>query len=141
MPERRCRMKRLTLDETWKHCLSMWRWIARQIRKYGIKKFDQLNNLDKTDFVDRLKGRWLCRHGFAEYGLQNDCFFCAYAHRHWGYSPICGECPATLIQPSFHCNDDEDVECFKHSYCIHPIGFYNKLVSLNRKRLKQKGSK
>ncbi len=103
-------MKKLTLDETWRLCLSMWRWIAKQ-KKEGV-----------GTNVDNLKHEWLAKH-YPRY-VQNNCFFCGYA------AVFCPKCPGRLVDESFLCDNTE------YSYFGKPIKFYNKLVSLNRKRLK-----
>ena len=119
---------RMTLDETWKNCLSMWRWIAKEVRNgNGV-------------LVERLKKEWLENHGF-KVGLypSDNCFFCIYKDSHnrkraKGKS-VCGcdDCPACYIDRDFYCCDFDGDD-----YSEEPIKFYNKLVSLNRKRLKAK---
>ena len=107
----------MTLNKTWRLCLSMWRWIAEQIRKYGYLS------------VSDLKKQWLREHGFKKDSIYNDCFFCEHGE---GYSSICGLCPGRKVDPHFNC------ENFDYSYCYEPIAFYNKLRALNRKRLAKK---
>ena len=112
-------MKRLTLNETWKLCLSMWRWIARQWKKRNIS-------------ADGLKEEWLDNHGFAYEGIDKDCFFCKYTQQN--NDGDCDACPGKMVSERFSCTK------ITHHYQYKPIAFYNKLVSLNRKRLK-KGKK
>lgn len=99
--------KKQKLDECWKNCLSMWRWIAKEV-KAG------------TDAdVGDLKVGWLARHGFSN--ISDNCFFCDYGRTY-------SECPGKLVDKDFNCEDED------YDYWEEPIAFYNKLVSLNRKR-------
>ncbi len=109
-------MKRLTLGQTWKLCLSMWGWIAKQVRE-GSRLT-----------VEQLKNQWLIAHGYGDLGIRDNCFFCEYMVSRPIKSCEKG-CPGTRIDKKFWCMD--------HSYHFldNPIGFLNKLVSLNRKRL------
>lgn len=113
-------MKKLTLDQTWKLCLSMWRWIVRQIRQNSA-----LN-------VNVLKQQWLDEHGYDSADIRDDCFFCAYIEVR--NSKGCEKCPGKKVDKGFDCRN------FKYSWFSVPIAFYNKLVSLNRKRMKKKRS-
>ena len=107
-------MKRLTLDETWKLCLSMWRWIAKMIRE------------GSELFVSELKDQWLRDHGY-EHEVWLTCFFCGYIHHP---KRTCDtNCPARMIDRNFNCHNPD------YDYQSKPIAFYNKIVSLNRKRL------
>lgn len=114
--------KELTLDETWKQCLRMWKWIAKRV-KAGRK-----------EGVEELKEEWLEKNWTGE-PLKNGCFFCEYA-QYYNTEEKCGcamyMCPGRLVNKRFSC-------CSKtYHYEDHPIAFYNKLVSLNEKRLKGK---
>jgi len=104
--------KNFTLDKTWRLCLSMWRWIAKQKRE------------GRDMEINGLKAEWLRKKGITE-DIQGNCFFCHYCPGH------CGACPGKKVDPSFECTNDA------YQYYDKPIAFYNKLVSLNRKR-KQK---
>lgn len=104
---------RMTLDETWKNCLSMWRWIAKEVRNGNPKG------------ADSLKIEWTKAHDL--YTSARSCFFCDYAN---ALNGGCNKCPAWKIEPGFNCSAPE------HDHTDNPIAFYNKLVSLNRKRLK-----
>lgn len=112
--------KRITLDETWRNCLSMWRWIYKQTK----------NNprLSQAGF----KVEWLAKHGFPDNILHN-CFFCNYAVQCPKSSGVivgkgCDSCPARKFDKSFICTD------LRYHFNDRPIAFYNKLVSLDRKR-------
>ncbi len=114
--------KKLTLNETWRLCLSMWKWIAKQKRAGTLK--DTYN----------LKVEWLQKHWVGK-DVYDECFFCDYQiqHRKREYEGAsdCPGCPGALVDKWFDCY---------HSGCdwfYNPIAFYNKLVSLNRKRKKK----
>ena len=116
-------MKKLTLDETWRLCLSMWRWIAKQ-KRGGSKRN-----------IDNLKIQWLDIHGYKlnednEY-IKLNCFFCEYDEQQLRKeeSANCDCCPGKKI--------DIEFACTASGYCWSndSIAFYNMLVSLNRKRL------
>ncbi|KKK82643.1 hypothetical protein LCGC14_2801350 [marine sediment metagenome] len=109
-------MKKLTLDETWRLCLSMWKWIAKQKRE-GSKKTPV-----------QLKYQWMSAHGLEE-KINADCFFCNYITANKKCDIYC---PGVKIDKDFNCATSG---C--HWY-HDPIAFYNKLVSLNRKRLAKK---
>ncbi len=108
------KMKKLTLKETWNLCLSQWRWIAKEVRK------SPKNN------IDDLKEEWVGKYGF--FDIDNNCFFCNYAEGN------CDLCPARKVDKSFDCYTPE------YNHKTMPIAFYNKLVSLNKKRLAKKRS-
>ena len=108
-------MKKMTLDETWTNCLKMWRWIAKQ-RKLKPKI--------STEFF---KEEWLLKHGFKT--IDHDCFFCEYDSK---YGDGCYGCPARKYDPEFHCSNR------LWHWKKYPTKFYNKLVALNKIRLKKK---
>ncbi len=112
-------MKKLTLDQTWKLCLSMWRWIAKKMK--ANKRLD----------VHDLKEQWLEIHGFKDGSVLCDCFFCEY-DRNQGRISKCVTCPGTKVSKingKLWCqNKNADWRCDFST-------FYNKLRSLNRKRL------
>lgn len=111
--------KRYNLDETWTLCLSMHRWIAKEVKSKS--SFD----------INDLKKRWLAKHWDGDV-LICDCFFCDWVGLDEDGDANCSECPARKIDPAFDCCDVE------YYYRRKPIAFYNKLVSLNRKRRKTK---
>ncbi len=100
--------RRFNLEETWRLCLSMWRWIAKQIRE------------GSEESVSDLKEEWLEKEGIEE--IEEDCFFCEYG------GGECGDCPGRLVDPDFHCANDE------YYWVDSPILFCNELIRLNRKR-------
>ncbi len=97
------------LDKCWSRCLRMWKWISEEWAQ------------DSHDSVVQLKGQWLKEHRFKI--LYNNCFFCAY-----DTTRNCSRCPATLVDPSFHC-----FAFSKYSY-HDPISFYAKLLELDKIR-------
>lgn len=108
--------KKLTLDETWKYCLQMWKWIVEQI-KNG-------NNLS----LSFLKYEWLRQNGFASESVRLGCFFCEYREKS-GLN--CEEeygCPAQKIDKTFDC-----VSPHIH-YSRNPEAFYAELLRLNKIR-------
>lgn len=113
-------MNKLTLNQTWKYCLQMWKWIAEQIK------------IDHTQSVSELKRLWLKNNKFHTLHLRSRCFFCAYAS-HFGNT--CDNCPAKLIDKNFHCINQE------YNYEFATIKFYQKLVRLNKKRLSKRSKK
>lgn len=99
----------MTIDETWKNCLAMWKWIAGQVHHPYFS-------------VSFLKSEWLRKNGFESYTINEDCFFCDYDKRG------CRDCPGVLVDVDFYCTKSE------YSWNKHPILFYKKLVSLDKKR-------
>ena len=98
----------------------MGRWIAKQ-KRAGT-------TLDTGD----LKSKWMEDNWSGEY-ITNNCFFCGYAILHETERRIgCEVCPGRLVDKDFRCEDKN------YHYAIHPIPFYNKLVSLDKKRQKKK---
>ncbi len=113
-------MKRLSLDETWRLCLQMWKWIAKKIKA------------DKNLCVGDLKAEWVKKHDFDE--IDSNCFFCEYSAKHPNKKVNCN-CPAKKIDKGFHCLKGE------YHYEHEPIKFYKKLVKLNEIRLAKKKQK
>lgn len=116
-------MKRLTLDETWRECLRMWKFIAKERRK------------NRTIHPGTLKAKWFKRYYKGRRRPSHLCFFCGYDD-HYG-SRQCSSCPARLVDSNFGKYGCEVFSCY-YNWQMRPIAFYNKLVSLNRKRLKGK---
>lgn len=112
-------MKRLNLDETWNWCIRLWRSVARR-KRAGDKRS-----------VEALKEEWIEKHWQGE-SPDYDCFFCEYDLCYKYKGERCGKCPARLVDRQFNCEDED------YDYKYYPIAFYNKLVSLNRKRLRKK---
>lgn len=125
---------KMSLGQTWKNCLSMWRWIAKEVRKHKGWKYWSYKK--RRLRVIELKSEWTDAHGFDN--IEFNCFFCDYAvdSRATGCWCIrglgCKWCPARKIDSNFDCSHTP------YDYTKYPIKFYNKLVSLNRKRPKGK---
>lgn len=105
------------LDLCWKNCMSLWGWVAEQIK----------SGSEKT--VDELKEEWATTHGFTK--VLYYCFFCEYTMTPGEDFEDCNKCPAKKVDKEFECCGDADIH-----YSTDPIGFYNNLRALNRKRLK-----
>lgn len=104
----------MDLNETWKNCMSMWRWISENW-KPGMS-------------VSIMKHQWLSKHGYtSDGGLDQNCFFCEYDVQ---LEHDCENCPGTLVDDEFYCGTLE--YCFRDK----PHKFYLKLRRLNYKRLK-----
>ena len=103
-------MKRLNLDDTWKYCLRMWRWIAEQ------------RKIDNFLSVSTLKRIWLSDNGFSN--VESNCFFCERNKRNIS----CRCCPAALVEERFYCMNDD------YHFSHKPIHFYKRLRKLNRLR-------
>ena len=103
-------MTKWTLNQTWKYCLKMWKWIAEQVQKNNVW------------YIEELKQQWLQEHKFSK-NLCNNCFFCDYNEQ-----DDCSGCPGKLVTKSF--------DCCNHAYhFVHsPIKFYKKLLQLDKKR-------
>ena len=106
-------MTKYTLDETWKHCLQLWKWIAEE-----IKANSELG-------VVELKSKWFKKHDFGH--IWGACFFCGWVTENPDAAG-CASCPGKLVDPEFGCGNPE--------YCHynHPIKFYEKLLELDKKR-------
>jgi len=116
-------MKKTNLNETWKLCLSMWRWIA--------KERGRSNYLS----VYTLKAKWLRKHGFKENSVREECFFCEYCSKHRTIKAEtvgCPDCPGTKVDRSFDCRNTD------YNFYSRPIAFYKKLLALNKIRTAKK---
>ena len=107
-------MKKLTLDETWKQCLKMWRWIVRQLRERPYAN------------IGSLKREWLDSHGFGDVALDSDCFFCEWA------DGDCGKCPGVKVRKDFECMDTD------YDFANEPAAFLREITRLNKIRLAKK---
>lgn len=117
-------MKKYNLEDTWKFCLQMWKWIAKQkFSKRNLKLFDEVHAYKKA---------WLQKHGFNEVIIVANCLFCHYHETHNG-NEICEKCPAKKIDKHFHCYNIHE-----YDFRFKPIKFYAKIKELNKIRLKRK---
>jgi hypothetical protein len=106
---------KMNLNETWKLCLQMWKWVAK--------------NYNGSISVNYLKERWCEEHDFAgDKQPENSCFFCDYVEERG--RDECELCPGRKVDPDFDCYDE------KYSFDCKPKEFYKKLVQLNKKRMK-----
>lgn len=109
----------MTLNQTWKNCLQMWKWI------------DEVWDLEMD--VEKLKWQWLKEHGNPK--VHFGCFFCEYQEKNdpigdirgslWDKSSGCQHCPGVIVDPHFHC---ENEQCH---YLEDPKGFYQILLELD----------
>lgn len=104
----------MTLNQTWKNCLRMWKWIDKTW-KPGMN-------------VLNLKREWL-KKWMPDLDLICDCFFCKYQvdeANPGGYK--CSSCPGRLVSSRFHCCN------ITYVYRDKPKKFYQKLLQLDVKR-------
>ena len=111
-------MKRLTVDQTWRECLAMWKWISRQC--LGKSKEWCRSN------VTPLKVEWLDFNGINANEVEESCFFCERSKGRCGY--VCRRCPARAIDRNFYCMSRE------HNYEHLPRLFYAELKRLDKIR-------
>lgn len=105
--------KKISLEQTWRLCLKMWKWIAL---KY-------LENPQRS--VNNLKQQWLDENGFDSNPIQSGCFFC---HYKGGDKDCIDNCPGVLIDQDFFCTYHE------YDYWSQPLAFYQELLRLNHIR-------
>ena len=107
---------KLTLNEAWKACLKMWKWIAEQKLKSDYK-----------DVVD-LKKEWFERQKkYSAKKIRAQCFFCEYTNQN-NTSCDCVSCPGKLVDERFFCTDET------YNYYFEPVKFYQKILQLDAKR-------
>ena len=112
------------LNRSWKNCLRMWEWISENLPQ-GFSRF---NLEEKEEVINKLKIKWLKNNQFTNV-ISQHCFFCEYDKHH---NDDCSTCPACLVEPGFHCDDD------LRSFRFKPIKFYIRILKLNIKRLETK---
>jgi len=108
-------MKRLTLKNAWRQCITQWAYIIR------ARRYDKAHGY-KPRSVFTLKAKWTRTHGYGTKGLLFNCFFCEYDWRHKG---DCAACPAKKVDPQFCCS------CRDYDYIEKPEAFFEKLRELN----------
>ena len=111
------------LDRSWKNCLKMWKWITKNLPL----AFLELSREEQEEIINKLKRQWVKENKFTNYIAQY-CFFCEYDRNH---KYDCSTCPARLVEPHFHCDDD------LQSYRFDPLNFYIRMLELNIKRKEQ----
>jgi len=110
--------KKLTLEQTWRHCLAMWKWIAEEAKQ------------GSTWDVYDLKAEWMDKHPQFG-GIIVSCFFCHYDDEQG--CGDCSQCPGRLVDKEFHCLYHET-----YHFPEKPVKFYQKLLELNKKRKEKK---
>lgn len=106
----------MTLNQIWKNCLRMWKWIAK-VWKPGMD-------------VESLKNQWLWKR-FPELNVNSNCFFCDYQVSKNGFTLHCFSCPGILVNKRFNCQNKS------YHYRHYPRKFYKKLLQLDAKRKNQ----
>ena len=107
------------LERCWKNQLRLSGWVAE--------------NLVRGKLVVDMKREWLASHGFRKKRFAN-CFFCEFAGgvprkgRRQSVFPDCDKCPGRLVNKRFDCRRET------YGYYLKTRKFYQKLVSLNKKR-------
>ena len=116
----------MTLEKTWKECLRMWKWIAGV--KSGEFDYSEVEGLSAL----LLKTIWLTANGYGPVDIFNDCFFCDYANNNG----------TIRVEHCEGCPGGHEFDCLKDpNYGMDPVGFYNKLVKINKERLSKKGKR
>ncbi|KKN77624.1 hypothetical protein LCGC14_0358990 [marine sediment metagenome] len=106
----------MNLNDTWKNCLKMWKWIAEQSSTRG---------------AIGLKHEWMKANNCDS--LINDCHFCQYHNEQGGENSeqgFCLSCPGVLVDPTFDCMSGI------YGYGT-PIKFNEKIIALNKQRLEE----
>jgi hypothetical protein len=104
----------MTLNQTWKNCLRMWKWISEE--------WDCISSAD----VCQLKRQWMVEY-MPGVPLISNCFFCDYDANH--NTSMCDHCPGKLVSRSFDCTNR-----LSYNYVRQPKKFYKKLLQLDAKR-------
>lgn len=128
--------EKLSLDKAWELCLDMWKWIGEQIK--GNIDYEAIIRSEREagTLVEQLKTAWIKKNLGETFldtpenwngddVIQNNCFFCEYTNQEDRDS--CADCPMVTASQT-RCLS-ETVDCYKD-----PIGFYEFIVELNRKR-------
>lgn len=108
---------KLTLDEAWVECIKMWEWIVKHLAEANTTEL-------KRQYVEKF---WPKLCGF----LDLDCYFCAYSNQQTQTCFSCDACPGQLVDPSFHCCNNE------YSYNDNPRAFLAKIKELHKIYLKE----
>ena len=72
---------KLTIDEAWKYCLEMWKWISE--------------NANSESYVGVLKVEWLEEHAPQFENMYCNCFFCEYNDQTCS-DLSCANCPGRV---------------------------------------------
>lgn len=103
-------MKKLTLEDAWWYCLDQW---------------DFMKELGYED-VGETKRLYLEKHGLER--VRGNCFFCEYDIQN-NDREDCSQCPATMVDEIFCCNDAG------YNFYDDPAEFHKRIISLNKRRL------
>ena len=115
---RESKMKKKTLNQTWKLCRRVSRWIAKP-------ENEEIS-------VHTLKKRWFHKNGFDNSVIRH-CFFCDFTVNATG-RVICAWCLRKAVSPNFHCCNDS------YHYSRNRKAFYKELLRLNRIRKGKNGN-
>ena len=120
--------KKMTLAQTWKNCLRMWKWV--------VKEYDKKDKDWKVwGSGQDLKIDWIDEHPEYDY-LADYCFFCEWSVKHRVDGEyFCSNCPGRMVNKKFDCLDDS------YHYSRKPKKFYKKLLQLDEKRRSKRGKK
>ena len=105
-------MAKRSLKLSWDLCMAQWNWIKAEIEA-GNK-----------DAIKDLKKRWLEEHEHK--GVAANCFFCDYDGPYGLDIANCSNCPARLIDTSFHCGNHA------YHYTRNPLAFHAELTRLHK---------
>lgn len=109
---------KLTLNQAWKVCLRMWKWIVEQRQK------------GRNDDVGDLKDEWFetQQKKYSRIDICAGCFFCEYDVQNNDICDECLRCPGRLVSKSFNCCHSA-YDCYTEQ-----AKFYKKLLQLDAKR-------
>jgi hypothetical protein len=116
------------LDDVWSETISMFGDIVVSLGDGFIRHWwEEVCG----DIVPAMKEVWLSARGYDPSRISNQCFFCHYDSMYGHCTSSCDGCPGKLVDPTFNCMATDC--CYEE----HPEAFYQKLVALNRKRLRR----
>jgi hypothetical protein len=104
--------RKLPLDSIWKYQLQMSKYVTEMKKK------------EPHRCVPAIKLQWVRKSKFDQDRFLSKCFFCTFAL----LDGTCADCPGALVDSEFLCSNDE------YHYSTKPAEFYEKLLSLNKKR-------
>ncbi len=110
--------KKYSLNQIWKLCIKMWKYVVEQNKRVISAKED-----------------WLKNNDFELFDVDSDCFFCEWTKQMIDKIPDdydvdnrCQLCPGRLVDKKFDCCGS------KYHYLRHPRKFLKKVLVLNKKR-------
>ena len=116
--------KKRMLEKAWKECLAMWKWIDENIKNVDPEDVDP-EDVDLS-LVESMKKTYAKEHNVPH------CSFCEFTE---AAAEGCQECPGALVDPAFHCFNDE------YLWEKKPREFYQELLRLNRIRKRRERKK